>query len=152
MEIHQKMKVKKLQKREKTLELPVKDKNIKLIQNIIIGELKAQNRNNRNKIKERGSSEPSVNDLLKIILAQMIKEKKRFSYNNYFANKQPTFGFQYHDNQKNKEEITKNKEDISKIKDLVIHALQNRNEEKYNDGEILEMIDKASKHFLRNIF
>ena len=54
--------------------MPVKDKNIKLIQNIIIGELRARNRNKKNKIKERGSSEPSVNDLLKIILAQMIKD------------------------------------------------------------------------------
>ena len=75
----------------------------------------------------------------------MIKEKKRFSYNDYFANQQPTFSFEHHDNQKNKEEITKKKEDISKIKDLVIHALQNRNESKYNDGEILEMIDKADQ-------
>ena len=93
MEIHQKMKVKKLQKRKKTLELPVKDKNIKLIQNIIIGELRARNLNKRNKIKERGFSEPSVNDLLKIILAQMIREKKKPSYADYFVHKQPAFGF-----------------------------------------------------------
>ena len=145
MEKHQKTKVKKLQKKKKMLDIPMKGKNIKLIQNIIIGELRARNRNNKNKIKERGSSEPSVNDLLKIILAQMIKEKKKPSYADYFAHKQPTFGFEYHNSQQNKDEITKNKEDISKIKYLVIHTLQNRNEAKYNDGEILEMIDKADQ-------
>ena len=39
----------------------------------------------------------------------MINEKKKPSYSDYFANKQPTFGFEYHNEQKNKEEITKNK-------------------------------------------
>ena len=90
-----------------------------MIQKIIIKELNKRNRN-----KEKG--EPSVNDLLKIILAQMIKEKQKPSYSDYFAHKQPAFGVEYHDEQKNKEEIGKNKEDISKIKDIIIHELQNR--------------------------
>ena len=92
MEKNQKMKVKKLQKRKK---IPVKDKNKKnMIQKIIIKELNKRNRN-----KEKG--EPSVNDLLKIILAQMINEKKKPSYSDYFAHKQPTFGFDYHNSQQN---------------------------------------------------
>ena len=61
------MKVKKLQK---TQNQKMKNKNKKnMIQKIIIKEL-----NNRNRNKEK--VEPSVNDLLKIILAQMIKKKK----------------------------------------------------------------------------
>ena len=111
------MKVKKLQKRKK---IPVKDKKKKnMIQKIIIKELNKRNRN-----KEKG--EPSVNDLLKIILAQMIREKKKPSYADYFAHKQPTFGFEQHNEQQNKEEIGKNKEEISKIKDIIIHELQNK--------------------------
>ena len=108
MELHQKMKVKKLQNRKKIkkIAVPVKDKNIIMIQNIIIGELRARNRNKRNKIKEKGS-EPSVNNLLKIILAQMIKEKQKPSYVDYFAHKQPTFGFEYHDNQKKRRDNKK---------------------------------------------
>ena len=131
---NQKIKVKKLQKRKK---IPLKDKK-NMIQKIIIKELNKRNRN-----KEKG--EPSVNDLLKIILVQMIKGKQKTSYADYFAHQQPTFGFEQHNEQQNKEEIIKNKEDISKIKDLEIHTLQNRNESKYNDGEILEMIDKADQ-------
>ena len=87
----------------KKIAMPLKDKNKQnMIKEIIIKELNKRNRN-----KEKG--EPSVNDLLKIILAQMIKEKQKPSYVDYFAHKQPTFGFEYHDNQKNKEEITNNR-------------------------------------------
>ncbi len=112
MEKKQKTKVKKLQKKQNQ-----KMKNKKnMIQKIIIKELNKRNRN-----KEKG--EPSVNDLLKIILAQMMKEKQKPSYSDYFAHKQPAFGVEYHDEQKNKEEIGKNKEDISKIKDIIMTQL-----------------------------
>ena len=111
-----------MQKRKK---IPVKDKNKKnMIQKIIIKELNKRNRN-----KEKG--EPSVNDLLKIILAQMIKEKKKPSYRIILPINNPLLVLNTMTNKKNKEEIGKNKEDISKIKDIIIHELQNRYKKKY---------------------
>ena len=78
----------------------------------------------------------------------MIKEKKKPSYSDYFAHKQPTFGFEYHDEQKNKE-------DISKIKDIIIHELQNRTPKKLllTDGTkdidgINKMIEEGNKEAL----
>ena len=95
--------------------------------------------------KRRGKkSEPSTNDLIKVVLAQLVSDRKKASYNDYFANKQPAFVNEYYDK---KDDTTK--KEISDIKDIVIRELQNRTsrpspfmEEKKGE-DVIELIGSA---------
>ena len=56
-----------------------KNNNAAIIKKLVATEL--------NKRRTR-KTEPSVNDMIKVVLAQLISDRKKTSFHDYFANKQ----------------------------------------------------------------
>ena len=111
-----------------------KNNNAAVIKKLVATEL------NKRRAKK---SEPSVNDMIKVVLAQLISDKKKSSFHDYFANKQQPFTNEYYDK---KDDETK--KEISNIKDIVIREFQNRStrppaHEDRKDESVIDLIEGA---------